>query len=68
MSLPTNYQGALYTQNEVNQMREWCKDCHSEWQHEFIDEASNEKILKVTDLQYSGGLTAFVKECRPVEI
>ena len=41
-------------------MKDWLKDCYNEEYHEDIDALSDEKLLKVIEREYAGGVDQFV--------
>lgn len=54
------------TRDEVEQMREWLKDCYEdEYDQELINQSSDNIIIKSIKREYDGGLDAFLDTIRP---
>jgi hypothetical protein len=51
----------------IEDMRQWLKECfETEEDHEEIDAATQERIIKAVEREYSGGVKQFLLDSIPV--
>jgi hypothetical protein len=62
--------GEEFTPEQIKAMRDWAKDCQwaDDTDSDFVDELTDEQVIKGVQQHYDGGLTQFVKDCEPVNI
>ena len=54
--------GDMMTDQMTQEAREWLIDIAPENEHDYVNEATPDEVMKLVDINYEGGWAAFIED------